>query len=163
MTPEELGRIRRIYEQALPMGGSAREAYVRQECQDQEDIRAEIERLLKAHDNLPDWLERPALGAARIFASLDPPKLEGRSLSGYTLIRETAPGGHQADTAAGRLRRDPRPVPAGTRNSRIPGPSEHRQAPRCRRYGRGRVAPAGHEANGGIPEGTLSYLPATSR
>ena len=93
MTPEELSRIRRIYEQALPMSGSAREAYVRQECQDEEDIRAEIERLLKAHDNIPNWLERPVLGAERAFATFDPPKLEGRSLSGYTLIREVGRGG----------------------------------------------------------------------
>ena len=93
MTPEELSRIRRIYEQALPMSGSAREVYLRDECQDAENIRAEIERLLKAHDNIPDWLDRPALGAERTFATFDPPKLEGRSLSGYTLIREVGRGG----------------------------------------------------------------------
>src|SRR5882724_10911671 len=93
MTPEELSRIRRIYEQALPMSGAARETYLRHECQDEQDIRAEIERLLKAHDNIPDWLERPVLGAERAFAAFDPPKLEGRSLSGYTLIREVGRGG----------------------------------------------------------------------
>jgi hypothetical protein len=38
MTPEQLGRIRRIYEQALPMGGSAREAYILRECPDEENI-----------------------------------------------------------------------------------------------------------------------------
>lgn len=93
MTPEELGRIRRIYEQALPMSGAARETYLRQECQDEQDIRAEIERLLKAHDNIPDWLDRPVLGAGKTFTAFDPPKLEGRSLSGYTLMREVGRGG----------------------------------------------------------------------
>ena len=93
MTPEELGRIRRIYEQALAMSGAARETYLRHECQNEQDIRAEIEKLLTAHDNIPDWLDRPVLGAERTIATFNPPKLEGRRLSGYTLIREVGRGG----------------------------------------------------------------------
>ncbi|MEP6539230.1 MAG: serine/threonine-protein kinase, partial [Bryobacteraceae bacterium] len=93
MTPEELSRIRKIYEQALTMNGAAREVYLTGECRDAETIRAEIERLLKAHDNIPDWLNRPVLGAERTFAAFDPPKLEGRTLSGYTLMREVGRGG----------------------------------------------------------------------
>jgi eukaryotic-like serine/threonine-protein kinase len=93
MTPEELGRIRAIYEQILPMNESEREAYIRRECPDEENIRAEIERLLKAHGDVPDWLERPILGAIGEFATFAPPKLEGRRLSGYTLIREIGRGG----------------------------------------------------------------------
>jgi eukaryotic-like serine/threonine-protein kinase len=93
MTPEELSRIRRIYEQALPISGPAREDYVRRECQEEDGIRVEVERLLKAHDHVPDWLDRPALGAAREFATFDRPTLEGRNLSGYTLIREIGRGG----------------------------------------------------------------------
>ena len=93
MTPEELSRIRRIYEQALPLAGSARETFLRQECQGADNIRAEIERLLSAHENIPSWLEPPVWGPARTFADLDPAKLEGRRLSGYTLIREIGRGG----------------------------------------------------------------------
>jgi serine/threonine protein kinase len=93
MTPEELSRIRRIYEQALPLAGSARETFLRQECQGADDIRAEIERLLSAHENIPTWLEPPVWGPVRTFADLDPPKLEGRRLSGYILIREIGRGG----------------------------------------------------------------------
>ena len=93
MTPEELGRIRKIYEQALPMSGATREPYLRHECGDKEEILAEVERLLKAHDNVPDWLDRPVLGIERASESFDPPKLEGRSLSGYTLMREVGRGG----------------------------------------------------------------------
>jgi eukaryotic-like serine/threonine-protein kinase len=93
MKPEELSRIRRIYEQALPMSGPAREDYVKHECQEEDGIRVEVERLLKAHDHVPDWLDRPALGPAREFATFDRPTLEGRNLSGYTLIREIGRGG----------------------------------------------------------------------
>ena len=93
MTPEELSRIRRIYEQALPLAGSAREAFLRQECQGADDLRAEIERLLSAHENIPSWLEPPVWGSASTLAALDPPKLEGRRLGSYTLIREIGRGG----------------------------------------------------------------------
>jgi len=93
MTPEELSRIRTIYEQALPLDGSIREAFIQQECHGAEGIRAEVERLLMAHENIPSWLERPMWRPAGTFAALDPPNLEGRQLSGYTLIREIGRGG----------------------------------------------------------------------
>ena len=93
MTPKELSRIRGIYEQALPMRGPARKAYLDRECLDDEEIRKEVERLLAALDNVPTWLERPAAGAAKPFAAPPHPALEGRRFSGYTLIREIGRGG----------------------------------------------------------------------
>ena len=42
MTPEELSRIRKIYEQALPLSGSDREALINRECQGEENIRDEV-------------------------------------------------------------------------------------------------------------------------
>ena len=93
MTPEELSRIRNIYEQALPMSDSAREGYLSRECQDEADIRAEVEGLLKAHGNIPTWLDRPAVAEAKAFATVAPPALEGRILSGYTMVREIGRGG----------------------------------------------------------------------
>src|SRR5690242_7364854 len=93
MTPEELSRVRKIYEQALPLAGAAREAFLSQECRGADDIRAEVDRLLRAHENIPSWLEPPVWGPARTFAAFDPPKLEGRRLSGYTLMREIGRGG----------------------------------------------------------------------
>ena len=75
------------------MSGSAREDYLGRVCQDNPGLRAEVERLLKAQGHVPTWLDRPALGAATAWAALDPPKLDGRSLSGYTLIREIGRGG----------------------------------------------------------------------
>ena len=73
MTPEELRRIRNIYEQALPISLSAREAYLSRECQDEAGIRAEVDRLLKAHGNIPRWLELPAVAEAKAFARVAPP------------------------------------------------------------------------------------------
>ena len=49
------------------------------------EIRAEVRRLLKAHDRIPDWLEDPG--------PLRQVRMAGRRLSGYTLIREIGCGG----------------------------------------------------------------------
>jgi eukaryotic-like serine/threonine-protein kinase len=93
MTPEELGRIRVIYEQVLPMNGADRETHLDRECQSQQNVREGVERLLKARENIPTWLDRPAVGAAKAFVAPELPKMEGRHFSGYTLIREIGRGG----------------------------------------------------------------------
>jgi eukaryotic-like serine/threonine-protein kinase len=93
MTPEELSRIREIYEQALPMSGAAREAHLDRACQGQRIIREGVERLLQARENVPTWLDRPAVDAVRPLVAPELPQVEGRHLSGYTLIREIGRGG----------------------------------------------------------------------
>ena len=93
MTPEELSRIREIYEQALPMNGTARDACLDRECGGNLEMREEVEHLLKARENVPTWLDRPAVGGAKPFVAPELPKMEGRHFSGYTLIREIGRGG----------------------------------------------------------------------
>jgi serine/threonine protein kinase len=93
MTPEELSQIRGVYEQALPMSASARDAFIRGACPDREDLRAEVERLLRAHENIPTWMERPIWEAPGPLAPPPTPKLEGHNIGGYTLVREIGRGG----------------------------------------------------------------------
>jgi serine/threonine protein kinase len=93
MKQEELSRIRENYEQAVPMSGPAREAYLNRECHDEEETREEVERLLKARESIPAWLDRPAVGMALPFAAPTLPKMEGRRFNGYTLVREIGRGG----------------------------------------------------------------------
>jgi serine/threonine protein kinase len=96
MSPEKLSQIRRIYEGAIVKHPSQREAYLDLECHGDEEIRAEIERLLVAHEHVPDWLDRPLLGDVRPAFERRPvgvPLMAGRRLSGYTLIREIGWGG----------------------------------------------------------------------
>jgi hypothetical protein len=89
MTPEQHGRVREIYEKALPVAGAAREQILDRECAGQAEIRHAVERLLDAHGRVPDWLDRPVLGSAPApFV-----KLDGRSIGGYTLVREIGHGG----------------------------------------------------------------------
>ena len=93
MTPEDLGRIRKIFEEALTLSGSEREAFLERECHGDDAVRNEVSRLLKSSDNAPAWLDRPALGAAKPFVNLESSKMEGRRFGGYTLIREIGRGG----------------------------------------------------------------------
>jgi serine/threonine protein kinase len=93
MTPEELSRVRGIYERALPMGASTREAFIREACQERYDLRSEVERLLRAHENIPTWMERPIWEAAGPLAPPPVAKLEGHNIGGYTLVREIGRGG----------------------------------------------------------------------
>jgi serine/threonine protein kinase len=68
MTPEFLGKVRTIYESALANDATSRTAFLERECQGDETLRREVDRLLL-------------------------PRMEGRTLSGYTLIRQIGRGG----------------------------------------------------------------------
>jgi serine/threonine-protein kinase len=68
MTPEHLQRIRAIYEAAVDTPVAARAAMLDRECNGDDSVRQEVERLLAAREHLPDWLSKPMLGdAAQAF------------------------------------------------------------------------------------------------
>jgi serine/threonine protein kinase len=96
MTPERLGRIRTIYETAWEMEAADRETLLQRECQDDADLRKEVEHLLGAREHLPEWLAGPLLApAGPVFDAMAKaaPGMEGRQLRGYKLIREIGRGG----------------------------------------------------------------------
>jgi eukaryotic-like serine/threonine-protein kinase len=96
MTPEKFSQIRRIYEGAVPLQPSQREAYLDSACQGDKEARAEVERFLAAREHVPEWLGQPLLGQARTALGTVPvtiPGMAGRRLGGYTLIREIGSGG----------------------------------------------------------------------
>ena len=96
MTPERLRRIRAVYEAALETDTAAREGFLERECQADEDLRKEVERLLCAREHLPEWLAGPLLGpAGPVLDAMAhaAPGMEGRQLRGYQLIREIGRGG----------------------------------------------------------------------
>jgi serine/threonine protein kinase len=78
------------------MDASARETFLQQECQDDPDLRREVEHLLGARQHLPEWLAGPLLGpAGPVLDAMAKaaPGMEGRALRGYKLIREIGRGG----------------------------------------------------------------------
>jgi serine/threonine-protein kinase len=72
MTPERLRRIRAVYEAAVDTPAEGRLAILERECDGDDDLRQEVERLLGARERLPDWLSSPVFGAANA-ASAEPP------------------------------------------------------------------------------------------
>jgi serine/threonine-protein kinase len=61
MTPERLHRIRAVYEAAVGTPVAARQLLLKRECQGDDDLRQEVERLLGAREHLPEWLSGPLL------------------------------------------------------------------------------------------------------
>jgi hypothetical protein len=65
MTSERLLRIRAVYEAAVDSQAAARQALLDHECDGDEELRQEVERLLGAREHLPAWLSGPVLGMAQ--------------------------------------------------------------------------------------------------
>ena len=49
MTPEQAERVSEIFERALSLQGPAREAYLREECDENPGFREEVDSLLTSH------------------------------------------------------------------------------------------------------------------
>jgi serine/threonine-protein kinase len=65
VTPERLRRIRAVYEAAVDTPAAGRPAALERECNGDDELRQEVERLLGARERLPDWLSSPVLGGAK--------------------------------------------------------------------------------------------------
>lgn len=66
MTPERLHRIRAVYEAAADTPAAGRQALLERECEGDDDLRQEVERLLGARERVPEWLSGHLLGAANV-------------------------------------------------------------------------------------------------
>ena len=53
MTPEDLGKIGQLFEEALTLSGSEREAFLERECHGDNAVRDEVGRLLKSRTMHP--------------------------------------------------------------------------------------------------------------
>jgi hypothetical protein len=66
MTPERFDRIRAVYEAAVDAPAVSRQRVLDRECNGDDELRQEVERLLGAREHLPEWLSGPVLGAANV-------------------------------------------------------------------------------------------------
>jgi serine/threonine protein kinase len=64
MTPERLHRIRAVYEAAADTPAAGRQALLERECEGDDELRQEVDRLLSARERVPEWLSGPLLDAA---------------------------------------------------------------------------------------------------
>jgi tetratricopeptide (TPR) repeat protein/tRNA A-37 threonylcarbamoyl transferase component Bud32 len=94
-SPEKWEAVKAWFDAALELDSSARSAFLRNNCPD-EEARAEVERLLSEHDQAGGFLSTPAMGFSPEADALHPsPKLaEGELLAGrFRILRFIAGGG----------------------------------------------------------------------
>ena len=122
-------------------------------CADDPALRAEVERLLAAHDRAGDFISSPAIAAAGAWNDADE-SLVGRLVGAYRLVARDRPGrdgrrlprraGRRPVRAAGRAqghqarhghRAGARPLPRRAADPRLARPPQHRPAARRRDHG----------------------------
>ena len=84
MTPQRFQQIRNVFEAAVEREAGARSDFLEEACRGDEDLRAEVSRLLAAHERPAGVLELPVANVAR---------MEGRRLGPYEILRELGTGG----------------------------------------------------------------------
>ena len=93
MTPEDWGRVREIFEAALPLPAAERDAFLDQACAGHHQLRQEVASLLAAHEGAGDFIELPAYAAAADLFVDRPEPLNGRALGPYIIRHEIGRGG----------------------------------------------------------------------
>lgn len=87
-------QIDALLDLALPLGERERRALLDERARDDAALRAEVERLLAAHEGAGDFLERPVDDLADVAgAGGEAPGLEGRSIGAYRVLRRIGSGG----------------------------------------------------------------------
>lgn len=85
MTAERFRQIRNVFDATLEQDTSARTAFLEQACHGDDQLRLEVEQLLRARDQDTGWLDADAVGAAG--------RLEGRRIGPYEILRSLGEGG----------------------------------------------------------------------
>jgi serine/threonine protein kinase/tetratricopeptide (TPR) repeat protein len=84
-------RLESLFHAALPLAPAARAMLLDRECADDPALRAEVERLLAAHDRAGRFIQAPAVA----LAPTGPPEppVEGRRIGAYRVVSELGRGG----------------------------------------------------------------------
>ena len=93
MTPEQVRRVRDLFEAAVDHNPASTGAWIARETADDPAVRAEILSLLDHHSRAGAFLSRPIVEQAVDLLTEDEPLVPGASVGTYTIVREVGRGG----------------------------------------------------------------------
>ena len=91
MSDARFERIEALFHEALPLAPDARAALLERACPDDSSLRAEVERLLAAHDRAGGFIQVPAATLPGWPPGEEP--MDGRPIGRYRVVRELGRGG----------------------------------------------------------------------
>ena len=93
MTPEQLRRVRDLFEAAVDHAPASIGAWIARETADDPAVRAETLSLIDHHSRAGAFLSRPIVEQAVELLTEDEPLAPGASVGTYTIVREVGRGG----------------------------------------------------------------------
>src|SRR5262249_44149038 len=94
MTDAHWERLNAVFHAALDRSGADRASYVALACGDDLELRAQVERLLNAHEHAGQFIEGAAIATPGAFVDTElSPLAIGRRFGAHRVIREIARGG----------------------------------------------------------------------
>src|SRR5262245_38162621 len=85
--------INRIYDAALEVEEEARPDFLERDCQEDEELRREVESLLAYDKQAQPFIDRPAFQKTAQKLASEPPSLVGRKLGPYQILNLLGAGG----------------------------------------------------------------------
>lgn len=99
-------RVRELFDAAIERAANERADWLTQACGGDEELRAEVEKLLQAHERMGEFIETPALAKLADQPTLE---LTGQRVGAYQVVRELGRGGmgvvYLAERADGEFRK----------------------------------------------------------
>src|ERR1041385_4842494 len=93
MSSERFEHLAALFEHARGLPADRRPAFLAEACADAPSLRADVKRLLAAHDRAGDFIESPAILQLAADAADQEPSIVGRTFGAYRVVREIARGG----------------------------------------------------------------------
>ena len=94
MNPERWQHVREILDKAIALPPNERESFLGQSCAGDAELRAEVESLLRSHDQAGSvFLNYPAADLKRAIPEPDRPSRVGRRIGVYQIVEEIGHGG----------------------------------------------------------------------